>query len=84
MIAPAMEPATVAWNAAIQKRVGEASSMLNQMKSIKMMGLTDYFHTLVRQLRIDEIRISDRMRWLLTALITLCKLRLTGIDPGCS
>lgn len=73
MIAPAMEPATVAWNAAIQKRVGEASSMLNQMKSIKMMGLSDYFHNLVRQLRIDEIRISDRMRWLLTALITLCK-----------
>lgn len=66
-----MEPATVAWNAAVQKRVGEASNMLNQMKSIKMMGLTDYFRALVRQLRIDEIRISDRLRWLLVALITL-------------
>jgi hypothetical protein len=66
-----MEPATVAWNAAIQERVGYTSNMLSQVKGIKMMGLTEYFHKLVRGLRIEEIRVSERMRWLLVQIITL-------------
>ena len=74
LIAPAMEPATVAWNAAIQERIGYTSNMLSQVKGIKMMGLTEYFYKLVHGLRIEEIRVSERMRWLLAQLITLGKL----------
>jgi hypothetical protein len=77
-LAPAMEPAQVAWNAAVQARVGQASSMLGQMKGVKMMGLVDYFQRAVRSLRVDEIRISRRVRWLLTSLTTLSTHPITS------
>ncbi|KAM0078800.1 hypothetical protein ACKRZS_009533 [Fusarium odoratissimum] len=60
-----MEPATVKWNEAVQKRVGETSSMLNQMKGIKMMGLTDFFRKMVQGLRVKELKVSAKFRWLL-------------------
>ncbi|KAL5610196.1 hypothetical protein FOVSG1_004877 [Fusarium oxysporum f. sp. vasinfectum] len=65
IISPAMEPATVKWNEAVQKRVGETSSMLNQMKGIKMMGLTDFFCKMVQGLRVKELKVSAKFRWLL-------------------
>ncbi|SCO80934.1 related to multidrug resistance-associated protein [Fusarium oxysporum] len=65
IISPAMEPATVRWNEAVQKRVGETSSMLNQMKGIKMMGLTDFFRKMVQGLRVKELKVSAKFRWLL-------------------
>ncbi|KAF5247273.1 hypothetical protein FANTH_6530 [Fusarium anthophilum] len=65
VISPAMEPATVKWNEAVQKRVGETSSMLNQMKGIKMMGLTDFFLNMVQGLRVKELKVSAKFRWLL-------------------
>ncbi|PNP85151.1 hypothetical protein FNYG_01380 [Fusarium nygamai] len=65
IISPAMEPATVKWNEAVQKRVGETSNMLNQMKGIKMMGLTDFFLKMVQGLRVKELKVSARFRWLL-------------------
>ncbi|KAF5977902.1 Canalicular multispecific organic anion transporter 2 [Fusarium coicis] len=65
IISPAMEPATVKWNEAVQKRVGETSNMLDQMKGIKMMGLTDFFLNMVQGLRIRELKVSARFRWLL-------------------
>ncbi|KAI7760766.1 hypothetical protein LZL87_007978 [Fusarium oxysporum] len=65
IISPAMEPATVKWNEAVQKRVGETSSMLNQMKGIKMMGLTDFFRKMVQGLRVEELKVSAKFRWLL-------------------
>ncbi|KAM5384691.1 hypothetical protein ACJA88_002538 [Fusarium oxysporum] len=65
IISPAMEPATVKWNEAVQKRVGETSSMLNQMKGIKMMGLTEFFRKMVQGLRVKELKVSAKFRWLL-------------------
>ena len=73
LIALGMEPATVAWNAAIQARIGQVTNMLGQMKGIKMMGLTMYFHNLVHSLRIDEIKASERLRRLSVYLIALGK-----------
>ncbi|KAJ3546303.1 hypothetical protein NM208_g2067 [Fusarium decemcellulare] len=71
IISPAMEPATVQWNAAVQKRVGETSSMLSQIKGIKMLGLADFFHDLVQGLRVTELKVSAKMRWLLVHFVTL-------------
>ncbi|CAG9951213.1 unnamed protein product, partial [Clonostachys rosea f. rosea IK726] len=71
IIGPAMEPALVDWKAAIQRRVAKASDMLGQMKGIKMIGLTGFFHSLVRTLRLDEIKISYRFRWLLAGIMIL-------------
>lgn len=70
-MAPSVEPATVSWNSAVQKRVGHVSEMLGQIKGVKMMGLIDYFHTLLRGLRLDEIKASERLRWLVVYLTTL-------------
>ncbi|KAJ4249958.1 hypothetical protein NW757_007387 [Fusarium falciforme] len=69
-----MDPATVKWNAAVQKRVGETSSMLSHMKGIKMMGLTDFFHGLVQSLRVHELKVSARVRWLLVHFVTLAAI----------
>ncbi|KAI8655282.1 hypothetical protein NCS57_01276500 [Fusarium keratoplasticum] len=74
IISPAMDPATVKWNAAVQKRVGETSSMLSHMKGIKMMGLTDFFHGLVQSLRVHELKVSARVRWLLVHFVTLAAI----------
>lgn len=69
-----MEPATIAWNAAVQTRVGHVSEMLGQIKGIKMMGLTPHFHTLIHQLRLDEIKVSEKLRWLIVGFATLGRL----------
>jgi ATP-binding cassette subfamily C (CFTR/MRP) protein 1 len=74
VIAPAMEPATAQWNEAVQKRVGETANMLAQMKSIKMMGLTQYLHSRIHELRIDEIKVSEKLRWLMVHMYTLSVL----------
>ncbi|RGP72643.1 canalicular multispecific organic anion transporter 2 [Fusarium longipes] len=71
IISPAMEPATVRWNEMIQRRVGETSNMLDQIKGIKMMGLTDFFRQRVQGLRIQELKTSARFRWLLVHFTTL-------------
>ncbi|VUC37886.1 unnamed protein product [Clonostachys rosea] len=67
----AIEPAMVNWKAAIQNRITKASDMLGQMKGIKMMGLTNFFHSLVRTLRLDEIKVSYRYRSLLVRIMIL-------------
>ncbi|KAL0937343.1 ABC multidrug transporter [Colletotrichum truncatum] len=63
-----MAPARIAWNAGVQKRVSITSSMLNQMKGIKMMGLTDYFSSIVQKLRVTELKLSTKFRILVTFL----------------
>lgn len=71
-----MEPATVQWNAMVQKRVGETSSMLDQIKGIKMMGLTDFFRQTVQSLRVKELKVSAKFRWLLVYFVALGKFLL--------
>jgi len=73
IISPAMEPATIQWNEMVQRRVGETSSMLDQIKGIKMMGLTDFFVHTVQGLRVQELKVSARFRWLLVHFTTLGK-----------
>lgn len=68
-----MIPARVKWSQAIEKRVGTTSSMLSQIKGVKMMGLTDFFHGLVRGLRVKELQESLPFRWLLIHLSILCE-----------
>jgi hypothetical protein len=47
--------------------------MLDQMKGIKMMGLTDFFLSMVQGLRIRELKVSARFRWLLVYFNALGK-----------
>ncbi|KJK85018.1 hypothetical protein H633G_11151 [Metarhizium anisopliae BRIP 53284] len=68
LISPAMGPARVQWNKAIQERVGSVSTMLSQIKGVKMMGLTDLFHDSLQTLRIHELKLAIRFRWILVQL----------------
>ncbi|CAG1996834.1 unnamed protein product [Fusarium graminearum] len=96
IISVAMEPATVQWNAMVQKRVGETSSMLDQIKGIKMMGLTDFFRQTVQSLRAKELKVSAKFRWLLVYFVALVSLvtqplvtilvslmQIAGVVAGC-
>jgi ABC-type multidrug transport system fused ATPase/permease subunit len=68
MISPHMGPAKVIWNKAIQERVGETSSMLSQIKGVKMMGLTEFFNNRLLGLRSTELKLSTKFRWLLVQI----------------
>ncbi|EFY95497.2 ABC transporter, transmembrane domain, type 1 [Metarhizium robertsii ARSEF 23] len=68
LISPAMGPARVQWNKAIQERVGSVSTMLSQIKGVKMMGLTVLFHDSLQTLRIHELKLAVRFRWILVQL----------------
>lgn len=45
--------------------------MLRQIKGVKMMGLTEYFHNRLATLRSDELKRSVKFRILVIALNTL-------------
>jgi ATP-binding cassette, subfamily C (CFTR/MRP), member 1 len=57
-----MGPAGVAWNMGVQKRVAVTSSMLSQIKRIKMMGLTEYVCDTVQGLRELELKLSIKFQ----------------------
>ncbi|OHE99829.1 hypothetical protein CORC01_04965 [Colletotrichum orchidophilum] len=63
-----MAPARVAWNQGVQERVSITSSMLTQIKGIKMMGLTEHFSGIIQKLRITELKLSTKFRVLITIL----------------
>lgn len=57
-----MGPARMEWNAQVQKRVATTSSMLGQIKGIKMMGLSNRISSLIQSLRIIELDTSKAFR----------------------
>lgn len=48
------------WNGAVQKRVAATSSVLNQIKAIKLMGWTGRCSTLLQNLRTNELDLSKK------------------------
>lgn len=57
-----MGPALVAWNKEIENRVTVTSSIIQQIKIIKMIGLTSVVTNLVQSLRQTEIEYSKKFR----------------------
>lgn len=57
-----MGPARVLWNRKVQERVSTTSSVLNQIKGIKMMGLEDRIFHLIQSLRVSEVDSSKSFR----------------------
>lgn len=55
----------MAWNAKVQKRVSTVSSVLNQIKGIKMMGVSDRVSQLIQSLRVSELNSSKSFRILI-------------------
>ncbi|EQB45813.1 ABC transporter [Colletotrichum gloeosporioides Cg-14] len=67
-------PARMMWNKGVQERVSTTSSMLAQIKGIKMMGLTDYFATMVQKLRVAELDMSKKFRMFIVRIILISNL----------
>lgn len=64
-------PARAMWNQAIQKRVSSTSSMLTQIKGLKMMGLTDYIAKSIQDLRASELELSKIFRAFIVKIVLI-------------
>lgn len=65
------------WMEEIQKRVGLTSTVVGQMKNLKMSGLAAPISKLIQQMRVDELRAGARFRMILSFTATL------GVTPLC-
>ncbi|KAJ6086438.1 hypothetical protein N7467_005352 [Penicillium canescens] len=65
------------WIERVQARLSVTSSMLQDMKSIKMLGLTEKLFESVSQLRRVELQVSERFRRLLVGQVILSNIPLT-------
>jgi hypothetical protein len=64
-------PAKISWNYAVQERVSATSSMLGQMKGIKITGMAGSFSSIIQSLREQEISVPKKFRGFLVSLQAL-------------
>lgn len=55
------------WSVATQKRLAMTASMLSSIKSLKMLGTTPYTENLIQGLRIKELAMAKKVRWMMVA-----------------
>ncbi|KAF3012251.1 hypothetical protein E8E14_011229 [Neopestalotiopsis sp. 37M] len=55
------------WNLATQKRLAMITSMLGSMKSLKMIGVTTYTQSVIHALRLRELDMAKKVRWMMVA-----------------
>ncbi|KAF4345669.1 multidrug resistance [Fusarium beomiforme] len=65
------------WMARIQNRVGLTANAISQMKLYKISGIAGPVADLIQTLRVGEIKIGNRFRWLLITAAVL------GFTPIC-
>ncbi|XRM48249.1 hypothetical protein ABZX51_011180 [Aspergillus tubingensis] len=66
-VAKHLEPRQKEWNTATQERISTTTSVLGGIKSLKMMGMVDATQCRIWKLREKELRLSERLRWILVA-----------------
>lgn len=59
----------MAWIGRVQKRVAFTAGFLNDIKVVKMLGLSDALYTITDKLRKDELHASGKFRRLLVMQI---------------
>ncbi|QDS76097.1 hypothetical protein FKW77_006285 [Venturia effusa] len=59
------------WNQSIQKRVALTSTLLSNMKTVKMMGFTDYIADTIQAARMTELSDSQAFRKCMTVINTI-------------
>lgn len=55
------------WSVATQNRLAMTTSMLAAIKSLKMLGTTPYTETLIQNLRLRELAMAKKVRWMMVA-----------------
>ncbi|KAJ5280064.1 hypothetical protein N7478_005436 [Penicillium angulare] len=73
-IAKVMERAQQIWMRSIQTRVDSTATMLGSMKSVKMLGFTDWLAGIIQGLRVAELEESKLFRRLLMLRVFLANL----------
>jgi hypothetical protein len=73
-ISNSAKKAQVAWIEKVQERLRITSSMLDDMKAVKMLGLSTVISDMVQKLRQVEIQTSKVYRKLLVWNVLLCKM----------
>ncbi|RAH54149.1 ATP-binding cassette transporter [Aspergillus piperis CBS 112811] len=66
-VAKHLEARQKEWNTATQERISTTTSVLGGIKSLKMMGMVDATQSRISHLREKELRLSERLRWILVA-----------------
>lgn len=66
-----VQPSQANWNNASQKRVAKTSSILGNIKWLKMCGLTGDAFAMLHDARVYELKVSERFRKLLCAIVIL-------------
>lgn len=61
------------WIEKIQERLRVTSSTLEDIKSIKILGISHVMSDIIRRLRLDEIRTSRAFRKILVVTLLLCE-----------
>lgn len=61
------------WIAASEKRVNSTAKALGSVKWLKISGLSDIAFKVIRDLRVRELVISTRFRYMLGFSLILCK-----------
>ena len=56
-----------AWTVATQERIAMTTSMLGSMKNLKMLGVTTHTEALVHNLRVRELDMAKKVRWMMVA-----------------
>jgi hypothetical protein len=69
----ASKASQVAWIEKVQARLKITSSMLGDMKAVKMLGMPSVISNIIQDLRQTEIATSKRFRKFLVLQILLCK-----------
>jgi ATP-binding cassette subfamily C (CFTR/MRP) protein 1 len=64
-IGPEMSRRRPEWNKAIQERIALTSTMLHDMKSLKMLGLVITLKKALQARRIEELKRSKEVRWMI-------------------
>lgn len=70
----AAKTAQVAWIEKVQERLRVTSTMLDDMKAVKMLGLSTVMSDMIQKLRNVEIQTSKVYRKLLVWNVLLCKM----------
>lgn len=55
------------WSVATQNRIAMTTSMLGSVKSLKMLGIVDYTESLILSLRLRELDMAKKVRWMMVA-----------------
>lgn len=82
-LAAAANSSQVAWIEKIQERLKTTSYVLDNLRSIRLVGFQRILESKIEELRRDEVQTSESYRKVLIGMLLLCKYALPSGQDGC-